>query len=748
MKYESPFAQTQCVLREIETLLGKTTQTQAWQNRLVSIEERLQESVLRLAVVGTVKSGKSSFINALLGRDVLKRGAGILTSTITRIRSGTTPCAHIHFKSWKTIIAEIEESFALLALSAHQVPPSVCPNFRSLEGRETLNLFLKKHPQHFSQTGDSFKQEYSLLLAYLEGYDSIQSYLLEEEDSSLSLESEDIVQHQAFVALDAHAVYMKDIMLELDFPSMFSEKTNALSLELADCQGCDSPNPMHLARVQEYISQSSLIVYVISSRTGIRQGDLILLRSLQQLNMLQQTLFVFNTDLEEHESLQDCLHLLERTRNLLKEWTPDPVLCSFSVLFQLLSCKEQSSEKCTSMEQMRLTLWKETSPLLQSHHEGWEKLYESLGIYFKSTAHHALQQGELLHWKSLIQQISEGLQQISVLTQKAQKKQIGLEEKTALSHQQLFQVISSFESTAEGAQNRWKQKIKDDVNALFEDYSGSWVNRLKFFVMNYQPSPTLSKKYETNTEQKILTLESEQWGLSYLIEGYQDLRQQLLAFMTQEINATLLHALKALREQYLKEVKEVCAPFIYTLQTASQQRHEVEGFLEDQQKKESYTLLESLSFSDTPLIPFSLSLQYQTPQKLQSFYVLGKSVLQHQFTKWRTKSLKKDSLEYFLQQSLLKKLRQEALESLEFDLLNYQENLKYRYLYRGIVDLMESLQTELRQHGESAIIDYENLYKHLEDSGAKHSELLPHFNSLIAKLQNLSTDSLEVSQNQ
>ena len=39
-------------------------------------------------MVGAVKSGKSTMINALVGQDLLRRGAGILTAMITRVQPG------------------------------------------------------------------------------------------------------------------------------------------------------------------------------------------------------------------------------------------------------------------------------------------------------------------------------------------------------------------------------------------------------------------------------------------------------------------------------------------------------------------------------------------------------------------------------------------------------------------------------------------------------------------------------------
>ena len=66
-----------------------SAQVGSWRRSIEAVSESLQDQTLRIAVVGPVKAGKSTFINAMQGRDLLKRGAGIITAFITRIRSGS-----------------------------------------------------------------------------------------------------------------------------------------------------------------------------------------------------------------------------------------------------------------------------------------------------------------------------------------------------------------------------------------------------------------------------------------------------------------------------------------------------------------------------------------------------------------------------------------------------------------------------------------------------------------------------------
>ncbi len=56
-------------------------------DQLQRVLERISDQSLRLAVVGEFSSGKSTFINALIGRDILKHGASETTATITEVEN-------------------------------------------------------------------------------------------------------------------------------------------------------------------------------------------------------------------------------------------------------------------------------------------------------------------------------------------------------------------------------------------------------------------------------------------------------------------------------------------------------------------------------------------------------------------------------------------------------------------------------------------------------------------------------------
>ncbi|MFW5958249.1 MAG: dynamin family protein, partial [Desulfosalsimonas sp.] len=81
-----------------------------WRRTCERCRKRLDDDLLRTGVVGTIKSGKSTFINALFEGDYLKRGAGVITSIVTRVRRSDRLRATLTFKSWEEINSEIRLS--------------------------------------------------------------------------------------------------------------------------------------------------------------------------------------------------------------------------------------------------------------------------------------------------------------------------------------------------------------------------------------------------------------------------------------------------------------------------------------------------------------------------------------------------------------------------------------------------------------------------------------------------------------
>ena len=100
---------------EADTVAGLSNGAlQAWENACHEIQRQLSDDIVRVAVVGAIKSGKSTFVNSLFMGDFVMRGAGVITSIVTRIRKGVALTATLYFKSWDEINSEIADAMVLL----------------------------------------------------------------------------------------------------------------------------------------------------------------------------------------------------------------------------------------------------------------------------------------------------------------------------------------------------------------------------------------------------------------------------------------------------------------------------------------------------------------------------------------------------------------------------------------------------------------------------------------------------------
>jgi GTP-binding protein EngB required for normal cell division len=96
--------------------------------QLAALLDRLDVARLRVLVVGEAKRGKSTLINALLGRDVLPSGVTPLTAVATTVRYGNDPRAEVLFLDGH------EEKHPLTALADFVTEPGNPRNRRGVAG--------------------------------------------------------------------------------------------------------------------------------------------------------------------------------------------------------------------------------------------------------------------------------------------------------------------------------------------------------------------------------------------------------------------------------------------------------------------------------------------------------------------------------------------------------------------------------------------------------------------------------------
>jgi len=339
-----------------------------WHKHLALVKSSLQDALLRIAVVGSVKSGKSTLINALAGHDLLKRGAGIVTAFITRVLSDNDVGGWIELKTWEQALDELNAVVRAMPAFQEEDAGGKPLDIRVEEDREKLRLLVEKTRVEWLQRKGSLDAGFIILKGFMDGYESLASSI-GEQVNRLILDRESLHRHQRYVGHEGPAVYVRDVELHYPFPWL-GEK-----VEIADCQGSDSPNPLHFELLQQYLLGSHFILYVISSRTGLREADFKLIDFIKTLRMFPQTSFVLNVDLDVHTSEEELQGQFDRVRSELEWVVPNPRLFSFSALHQLVG---QLGANAPEKERRRMELWREDRKLAEASENGFASFREHL----------------------------------------------------------------------------------------------------------------------------------------------------------------------------------------------------------------------------------------------------------------------------------------------------------------------------------------------------------------------------------
>ncbi|HUO31042.1 MAG TPA: dynamin family protein, partial [Bryobacteraceae bacterium] len=83
---------------ELVNELAQRYQISALSGLLATTRAAVEQSEIPVAVMGRFKAGKSSFLNDLIGREILPAGVIPVTSVVTEIGYGPRESATVHFR--------------------------------------------------------------------------------------------------------------------------------------------------------------------------------------------------------------------------------------------------------------------------------------------------------------------------------------------------------------------------------------------------------------------------------------------------------------------------------------------------------------------------------------------------------------------------------------------------------------------------------------------------------------------------
>ena len=269
---------------------GLAGELRPWREILAAVPAVLGARGARVAVVGAVKSGKSTLVNALLGEDLLPRGSGILTAQVTEVVWAPEPWLEVTWRSR----AEVNRLFRFHAAA--------------MGVREPWDLWRPDHREAAARLVDGTppSPHAEPLRALLKGFDAAAGRLGEVPRTERIAGTPDL---WSWAAREQTAVYLAGLRAGVPAPGLPE------GLRLLDCPGCDAWNAAHGSALDEAVLGAHALVYVISCRVGLREADLRFIGALREYGVLELTRFVLNVDLGEIRTAADLERVRRRTES-------------------------------------------------------------------------------------------------------------------------------------------------------------------------------------------------------------------------------------------------------------------------------------------------------------------------------------------------------------------------------------------------------------------------------------------------
>jgi hypothetical protein len=636
-----------------------------WEKTCESLPAQLDEDIIRVAVVGAIKSGKSTFLNALLQGDFLKRGAGVVTSIVTRVRAGRRLRATLYYKSWDEVNQDMEQALVLFPAPAWR---GVDERFDVRRERERVGLGNALQALNADQriSDDARNRNMVLLSCYLQGYDTVSRFLTD-RPVSRQYEADGFIEHWKFSGNEALAVYLRDIQLEIDSQALGS------SIEVADCQGSDSSNPLHLAMIQDYLRMAHLLVYVISSRTGLRRADIKFLSMIKKMGILDNILFVLNCDFSEHPSIEELKSLAARVADELSLIKPGPGLFAFSALFNLFSSQDG---RLSDKDRRRLEAWRAEPELVEFSRQESDRF---------STAFH-----EILTRKRYTLLYQNPIERLNAVTAGmvnwigVNRDILSRDASTAgeiagriRKHRARFdQILQALQSSLSGVVPKIREKVGADVNRFLDGGAGEVMKAVNGFITRYALAPGAH----------VETLQSG--GFSHaLYQAFQEFKQALDAFITEQVNPEIIRFIANEEERVREAVEAIAAPYRSLIEDAYGEFCYLMRSLNIPigcMRPEALGLPSAESLMRTSglsLPPLATTIGYTARIRTEAILRRGLYRAVTQLKKALKKPVEMGEDDVRALKEGVKRIKQETRQSFVFHLRDYQENLKFAYLF-------------------------------------------------------------------
>ncbi|MBW1645090.1 MAG: dynamin family protein [Deltaproteobacteria bacterium] len=672
-------------------------QVEKWGATVNELRRLTEEFSLPITIVGPVKSGKSTLINAIIGAAILPMGAGITTTFLTAVRHGDQLEYRLELLPFDQADALFKNScYCLFTAELEKAAISLASE---ADRRQIADLLAA-----FARTGSltrqgSFNEHYRLLQNLLAGYDQV-APLYDRQQLSCAFDRDQADEFRRFITDEALSTYLEQAKISYPFTIL------PPYVVLQDCQGLDTPSPGQQAITIHQLASSPVLVYVISSRMGLRQADYLLLEHLRELGLAERLLFVFNCDLLEHDDAADLERLLARCRRELAELGFTQPSFPVSALYHLYG-RLRENRPLNRAEEQRWQLWQHDREKLAISEAAMTGFLDRLRQLGEEGADQAL----LHHLSGRMRHMVN--RALSLLGSRRRQLQ-SLQRQTATT-------VSDFSASREKL-----QQVEQQINSSLQTIAGqlekkyfrrleSWFNQpdpagirpqLEAVIRDYEAPDDLLPEKSRNPLLPVKVLEH------HFARTVQPRLMEKLEIGSRQLWDELERQLQA-------DFTTECEPLFFLLQKATAQEITAEERLNLPAPINWAARLPAFSFS-TPV-----SERFAPVSK---FTLLGQIVVD---------KLKRLRQRQSWPESIVARLRQKTAVELKSRLLDYQEQLKFRFLRPYLEEYQQLLNEFFRDFLHYSCLELGDRQNSLEEENQQRQELLRVLDSLENELRQL-----------
>jgi hypothetical protein len=505
---------------------------------------------------------------------------------------------------------------------------------------------------------------------------------------------------------------------------------------------------MHLAMIQEYLLQAHFIIYVISSRIGLRQADIKFLNLIKKMGLLKNAFFILNCDFSEHENIDNLKTISDKVYKELALIHPDPSLFSFSSLFNLFK-KLHADRQLSTKNRLRMEQWRQDVEMLAFSDHETEK--------FRSAFLKAVTQGRLslLLANNLerLSIVSSGLQDFIHMNKDLLMKSVrdarALLTNVAQRKDSIDNVISIITNTLEGTHRKLKKSLGKTTDRFFDSDYGETIQGVFQFIKTY-PVPIVK-------HDKQMDASSFMAGL-YLI--FQEFQQALNRYLAESVNVASVEFIRQ-QEFSIKEIMEGVGDSFHSMirDALHEYFHEIQKsglILESQQSTEKLPRIdiEAVKLRNNLKIPIlSSNMQYSGQIKTEALFQFGlHRILCFLRRIWNKRPANEEEKYLQLLHDRIYRIKKITRDSIKTLFMDYKENLKFQYLYKLVDAASDALFEDMAGRIRAFTVDLTSIAKKVEDtqevkamSVERLDNIVWQISVVIEQLENLKKSTSEIS---